>query len=623
MVPTLVVTVLGFGITTFVATLEARKAVEKQINSELEKVVQLTSIQLNTWISGIEKDVEYWTNLPYVHQLVLEDDSSEVMNEALADYGSTHPYLETIFLANDEGKILGSSVYEINNGVPMLDFPFFVETLESGKVISPVGRSPVTGNPYFAVCRSITVQGNLAVVCSIVDLSGFTETNIKGVQIGKQGYAYVLDGNGMIIAHPDKNEILNNNIAETTDFGKVYTSNEKGTLDYNWNGEKKVSAFAKFDKTDWVIVASANHEELFAEVNNMLYLISSIGLVSMLIIAGIIFYISGSVANPIRKIISELKRGFTEIKNATTEVSSSSQNLASGAATQAASMEETSSSLEEISSMAKQNEQNTKEADRLMKEELEPNFRLMGESIQKTKVMLLKAVDASKETANVIKTIDAIAFQTNLLALNAAVEAARAGDAGKGFAVVANEVRVLAQRAAEAAQQTATLIENSNKQIEQSTEYSAELSEIMETNFNLSNKVGSLIGDITAASREQTDGIEQINVAIVRVDQVTQEVASSAEESSATVQELDAQAESMSGSIKTLEEIIEGKSDGAILESRFNVREGSVPPKKLTSKPVAVDAKSKVQANANDWEMDGFNKDSELVLPSEEDGFGF
>ena len=185
----------------------------------------------------------------------------------------------------------------------------------------------------------------------------------------------------------------------------------------------------------------------------------------------------------------------------------------------------------------------------------------MNEQIVNSRKVLSAAVDASNETAKVIKDIDDIAFQTNLLALNAAVEAARAGDAGKGFAVVANEVRNLAQRAADAAQQTAELIENSNHQILESTSYSEQISDAMTLNMDIVEKASQLVAEISQASSEQTDGIEQINNAINQIDQVTQSVASGAEESAAAAEEMDAQVQTMTRALRSLFEVIEGQNE--------------------------------------------------------------
>ena len=145
---------------------------------------------------------------------------------------------------------------------------------------------------------------------------------------------------------------------------------------------------------------------------------------------------------------------------------------------------------------------------------------------------------ASEETQKIMKTIDEIAFQTNLLALNAAVEAARAGEAGAGFAVVADEVRGLAMRAAEAARNTATLIEGNVRQIKQGAVLVNKTNEAFTLVTASVGKAGELVGEISAASREQAQGIDQINRAVSEMDRVTRQNAASAEESAAAAEEL-------------------------------------------------------------------------------------
>jgi methyl-accepting chemotaxis protein len=150
---------------------------------------------------------------------------------------------------------------------------------------------------------------------------------------------------------------------------------------------------------------------------------------------------------------------------------------------------------------------------------------------------------SSDETAKIIKTIDEIAFQTNLLALNAAVEAARAGEAGAGFAVVADEVRNLAMRAAEAAKTTAGLIEENIKDIKEGSELVASTDEAFKQLVrDNSNKVGELVGEIAAASQEQSQGVEQVNNAMADMDKITQQNAASAEQSASASEQLNSQA---------------------------------------------------------------------------------
>jgi methyl-accepting chemotaxis protein len=166
--------------------------------------------------------------------------------------------------------------------------------------------------------------------------------------------------------------------------------------------------------------------------------------------------------------------------------------------------------------------------------------------------------DSADKTAKIVKTIDEIAFQTNLLALNAAVEAARAGDAGKGFAVVAEEVRNLAQRAGEAARNTAALIEGSVKSAETGVVLCRNTGEIMTELAAGTRTIADLVGQIATGSKEQSQGIDQINKAVVQMDQITQSSAANAEEGAATAEELSAQAEGIRGLVNELEVLVRG-----------------------------------------------------------------
>lgn len=265
--------------------------------------------------------------------------------------------------------------------------------------------------------------------------------------------------------------------------------------------------------------------------------------------------ITKSITGPIRKVIEGMTTGADQVASASNQVSSSSQQMASGASEQASSLEEVSSSLEEMTSMTRQNTANAKQAD-TMAGEAQNAAEKGAEAMDRMSLAIEKIKSSSDETAKIIKTIDEIAFQTNLLALNASVEAARAGEAGMGFAVVADEVRNLAQRSAEAAKNTANLIEEAKANSENGVFVSKEVAVILGDIANSAKKVKQLVSEVSAANEEQAQGIEQVNIAISQMDKVTQSSAASAEETASASEELSSQAQELNQMVEDLVKIV-------------------------------------------------------------------
>ena len=281
--------------------------------------------------------------------------------------------------------------------------------------------------------------------------------------------------------------------------------------------------------------------------------------VLLAMVVGTLFSIvlSRSITKPINRIITELSAGAEQVASVSNQVASSSQQLAQGAGEQASNLEETSASLEEMASMTHQNADNAIKTDDLMGET--KSMVLEGVNSMKSVSVAIGAIrQSTKETAKIIKTIDEIAFQTNLLALNAAVEAARAGDAGRGFAVVAEEVRNLARRSADAAKNTASLIEDAQKNAESGVLATAQLAQSLDNIQDSALKVATLVAEITAASRQQAQGIGQVNVAVSEMDKVVQQNAANAEESASAAEELSAQALELQVLVVELMELVRG-----------------------------------------------------------------
>ena len=212
--------------------------------------------------------------------------------------------------------------------------------------------------------------------------------------------------------------------------------------------------------------------------------------------------------------------------------------------------------------MTRRNAENAGEADNLMKEAGKVVGRAK-ESMEKVISSMADITKASEETSKIIKTIDEIAFQTNLLALNAAVEAARAGEAGAGFAVVADEVRNLAMRAADAARDTAALIEDTIKQVNTGSELVSTTGEAFEAVSESTSKVGELVAEIAQASKEQSTGIDQVNNVISQMDKNVQQNAANAEESASSSEQMHSQAELLRGHVATLAALVIRDGAGA------------------------------------------------------------
>ena len=335
-----------------------------------------------------------------------------------------------------------------------------------------------------------------------------------------------------------------------------------------------VEAFGLLDS-----IITINQDVAADEVSDAIFQSATLKMLSMIsMIIGVMlamllgFFITRSVSNPIRRIVDGMSSGAEQVSSASGQVASSSQSQAEGASQQASALEETSSSLEEMAAQTRQNAENSEQAERAMNDAAK-----MVESgvvsMERMSAAISEIKASSGETSKIIKTIDEIAFQTNLLALNAAVEAARAGEAGKGFAVVAEEVRNLARRSAEAARNTSELIEKSQENADNGVSVTEDVSKQLLSIQESSKKVNALISEISAASKEQAQGIDQVNTGVSEMDKVVQQNAADSEESASAAEELSSQAAEMERMVAELEAMV-GSSGGKGRGSQKNNQAG-------------------------------------------------
>jgi len=257
--------------------------------------------------------------------------------------------------------------------------------------------------------------------------------------------------------------------------------------------------------------------------------------------AGMLLAALGRMQENLMKIVGQIRLGTDSITTASTEIASGNLDLSARTEEQASALTQTASSMEELTATVRQNAENSREAQQLAV--CASTVVVKGGAVMSEVVNTMGEINtSSQKIVDIIGVIDGIAFQTNILALNAAVEAARAGEQGRGFAVVASEVRNLAQRSAAAAKEIKSLIDDSIEKVDAGSKLVVQAGSTMDEIVDGVKRVADIMAEITAASQEQSDGIGQVNQAIIQMDQVTQQNAALVEEAAAAAKSLQDQA---------------------------------------------------------------------------------
>ncbi len=583
LIPIISLIISGMVILTFVSYITAKQELEKAVEEGITQVADSLYRDIGAYIKSAENNILVWSTRSVYGNLLSDEssDKSEIIlstNTVLKDIAKNCTEYEFFAVADTAGTVLACSDSSQIGTLDIRDRTYFRESMQGQLSSSDILLSKVSGVPVFVVSAPIVVNNKVeGVFLGSLSLSNFIDAYVTPIKVGEGGYAYMLDRNANVIAHPDSSLIMTENFSDE-EFGKTIMEAKDGYIRYSYNGVKKAAAFRTDSQKSWTAVITANDADVYSGVERIQIISIILTVVCVAAIGIIVFFIVRSIVIPIKKavgfagtvadgdltvtpedaylkrkdeigelavslnsmkdkllmVVSDIKDATNNVASGSQQMSATAQQLSQGATEQAASAEEVSSSMEQMGSNIQQNADNAMQTEKISQQ--------AAVDTDEGGRVVLETVDAMNEIATKIGIIEEIARNTNLLALNAAIEAARAGEHGKGFAVVAAEVRKLAERSQEAAKEISDL---SARSVEIADSAGVKLQQIVPD----IKKTAELVQEISASSMEQRTGMEQINQAIIQLDQVVQQNASASEEMAAMAEELSGQADQLRLSI--------------------------------------------------------------------------
>lgn len=578
LVPTVLLVVLSMGTAAVVSYVKSRNAMETEIVRQVDFMAGTASRGLTDWLKRNTLDVDLMSKTQ-VFQNAISDTfmgkaARKVAAEKLLEWQDRYGYFESLNLCDSQGNIIVSSGTKTAEDWKISDRSFFKESMAGRQFISDVFKSPGTGNPVYVVSSPVIGKGDdRAVFFGAVNFSQYSAQNFDSITVGGNGFAFVMDSNGVVISHPDKLEILSTDLSQV-DFGNTILKQKNGIIYYSQAGTSKLAAVSTESIKGWVVCIAVPLKEAFQAATRMGQIMVGISLAGILILGFGIAILTrkilvqpvqrvgivlqdiaegegdltkrlevkskdeiGTLANWFNVFIEKLQGIIGKIIGNADQLGSYSEELleiastmASGslitskrAASVATATDELSANLNSVAEAMESSSANSSMV-AAAAEEMTATINDIALNSEQARKISSAAVSRSSSASErmgelgvaavnigkVTETITEISDQTNLLALNATIEAARAGDAGKGFAVVANEIKDLAKQTAAATYD----IKNKISDIQSTTTLTAkEMDEIS----NVIAEVDRIVATIASAVTEQSKATEEIARNIVQV----------------------------------------------------------------------------------------------------------
>lgn len=474
-----------------------------------------------------------------------------------------------------------------------------------------LGRNKILGETYISAYDPIVQNGEVvgAFFLGIKDLSETTiKEYLRGQKLLSTGYFYILDSSGKFLLHPSKE---GQNVIDATDLDgnkifKKIVDQKSGILHYRWlNAETqkpqdKIALFREFPDMGWIIAASLNEDEATAATRQLRWILLSIAVGMTLGMALVTVIFGRKIARDLSQVTENLSAASNHVESSAVELAQASDTLARASVEQAASLEQTVSAMEQISSMVARNldtSEQTEHLSRDMEAEAQSGKKILDDLASAVQNIARSMEQVSFETkashreiesiVEVISSIEKktqvindIVFQTKLLSFNASVEAARAGEHGKGFAVVAEEVGSLANMSGKAAEEIRSSLESSRSQVQRiiseaqskmstltgqtetatqdGVQITQKCEQVFESIINRIARAHQAVQEIAAASKEQNQGVAEVNKAMIQLGSVTQQNSSTAQQVKGLAENLNENANGVEHSVDQLKIFISG-----------------------------------------------------------------